>query len=153
MKQTLTMRAILPEAERNNARSLSPEKETIKTVKILGKRAGHDVAVMAEARFYMARSSRASTVYCSLWVHGDKYTSGHGKAGGYGYHRESAALQDAIESAGIELRGCNYAQWGHSETPNYKRIAHIDGCGDNSMEMALMAIARAAGARGRLLVA
>lgn len=150
-KQTLTMRAILPEVERSNARNLSPEKETIRTIKVVGKRVRHNyAAVIAEARFYMGRSTSASTVYCSLWVHGDKCTSGHGKASGYGYHKESAALQDAIESAGIELRGSNYAH--SSEKPNYKRVARIDGCGDSSMEMALMAIARAAGARGKLLV-
>ena len=54
------------------------------------------------------------------------YCSGHGKAGGYGYHKESAALQEAIESAGIKLR------------------SPIDGAGDSAVRGAMEAINRAA---------
>ena len=49
------------------------------------------------ARCYMGRSANASTVYASIWVHGkDHQTSGTGKAGGYGYHKASAAVAEAI---------------------------------------------------------
>ena len=49
------------------------------------------------ARCYMGRSANASTVYASIWVHGkDHQTSGTGKAGGYGYHKPSAAIAEAI---------------------------------------------------------
>ena len=72
-------------------------------------------------------------------------------AGGYGYHKESAALDSAIKSAGIELYGSNYSTWGDSK-PDYKRRAHIGGCGNGSMLTALKAIARAAGARGEIYI-
>lgn len=62
------------------------------------------------ARFYQTKTG--ANVYCCLWVnackhiHGvpqDIYVSGGGKAGGYGYHKGSAALEDAINDAGITL--------------------------------------------------
>lgn len=67
-----------------------------------------------------------TVAYCCLWIHGPgEHGSGAGKAGGYGYHKESAALQEAIGRAGIRL----------SEP--------IDGRGDSAMDDALEAIARA----------
>ena len=56
------------------------------------------------ARCYMGRSANASTVYASIWIYsGGTHTSGKGKAAGGGYHKESAAIAAAIESAGISL--------------------------------------------------
>ena len=79
-------------------------------------------------RCYMGRSTNASTVYASIWVHStDHQTSGTGKAGGYGYHKASAAIAEAIKSAGIELD---------------KDIA---GAGESAIEQALGAIAYALG--------
>lgn len=145
----MTMRATLPAETVRNARNYGGEKETVSTYKVIGKKNGALCSIV-EARFYMGRSSSASTVYCSLWVSGETYCSGSGKAGGYGYHKESAALADAIRSAGIQLTGANYAR--HEGRVNYKKPAYISGCGEASMNMALQAIARAAGARGQLLI-
>jgi len=151
MTDKLTMRAILPADPRSNAITFGDKKELIEAIKVVGRLNGK-LACVAEARFYMARrSDGASPVYCALWVHGDKYTSGRGVASGYGYHKSSAALQNAIGSAGIELMGSNYARWG-DQKPNFKLHASISGCGDGSMQMAMKAIARAAGARGELLI-
>lgn len=73
--------------------------------------------------------------YCCLWVHDNcswvkgcrdsYYRSGSGSAGGYGYHRASAAAQNAIYNAGITL----------SED--------IGGRGDAAIEEAVHAIAAA----------
>jgi hypothetical protein len=44
--------------------------------------------------------------YACLWINdSDKniHCNGSGSAGGYGYHRPSAAAAEALESAGIEL--------------------------------------------------
>lgn len=42
--------------------------------------------------------------YCCLWYNNNnKYGSGSGSAGGYGYHRPSAAMDEALSKAGIEL--------------------------------------------------
>lgn len=148
--EKLTMKAKLPAERVSNARNYGGEKETICTYQVIGKLNGK-LQSIAEARFYMGRSASASTVYCALWVSGENYCSGSGRAGGYGYHKESAAMNDAIRSAGIELYGSNYASWSQDEKPNFKRRAYISGCGSESIRMALKAIARAAGAKGELL--
>lgn len=68
------------------------------------------------------------TSYCNLWVkYADDGRTGSGKAGGYGYHKPSAALAEAIAQAGITLDEA------------------IDGQGDCAMTSALRAIAKAAG--------
>lgn len=104
---------------------------------------------------------RGNTVYASLWVHriadknkpeGWEYgeTSGRGSAGGWGYHKSSAAVAEAIRSAGIELWGSPYGHPVNRDSEAVTRAmlksrAHIGGCGDSSVECALSAIAYAAG--------
>jgi hypothetical protein len=91
---------------------------------------------MVTARAYMGRSAQASVVYVSVWIHGadGHFSSGSGNAGGGGYHKASAALAEALESAGVELS------------------QHIGGMGDGAMREALTATARALGARGKVQV-
>jgi hypothetical protein len=150
MKQDkLTMRATLPAETVSNARNYGGDKETVTRLCVVGKKNG-ELCSIVEARFYMGRSRDASTVYCSLWVSGEKWCSGSGKAGGYGYHKESAALDAAIRSSGIFLGGANYST--NEGRIDYKKRAAIGGCGSDSMRMALKAIARAAGAKGQLLI-
>lgn len=128
-----------------NARNYGGEKETVTTMQVIARNKRGELAVVTEARFYMGRSRSASNVYCSLWVHcGDVDVSGTGTAGGYGYHKESAALQSAITSAGIELYGDCYARDG--EDQDLEKRAYIGGVGSEAMRSALLAIARAAGA-------
>ena len=87
------------------------------------------------ARCYMGRSASASTMYASIWIYDEKHhTSGSGKAGGYGYHKQSAAISDAIESAGIELN------------------EDISGRGDSAIKEALEAIAATLGFESCLIV-
>ena len=73
-------------------------------------------------RFY----SSGSVIHCIAWISGrEVYGSGYGKAGGYGYCKESAAMQNAINNAGITM----------SEP--------IDGRGDSLMRSAALGIAKA----------
>lgn len=83
----------------------------------------------------MGKSANSSVVYASIWIHGKKIeTSGKGNVGGYGYHKESAAIQEALDSAGVKL----------SED--------IDGRGDAAIRHALEACVRMAGYRGKVAV-
>lgn len=148
--EKLSMKAKFNGLHNQNGKNYGGDKETTLRMIVVGKR-GKELAPIVEARFYMGRSRTASTVYCSLWVHGAEYCAGHGVAVGYGYHKESAALQSAINSAGVSLFGSNYA-YTTGEKPDFKKAARIGGCGYSSMETALKAIARAAGARGQLLI-
>lgn len=155
------MKAII-KAEASNGKNFSGDKELVSTYNVVGRIKGELRAVVT-ARCYMGRSRNASTVYASIWVHGDDiYTSGHGKASGWGYHKESAAIADAITSAQIELRGQTYSgedgryfdgkEYRKESAKDFKHVTHFGGCGDTAIRSALCAIARAAGAKGKLLV-
>ena len=55
---------------------------------------------------YMGRSNHASTVYANIWIgggHGKHSSSGYGTAGGGGYCKISAAVDEAVRSAGVVL--------------------------------------------------
>ncbi len=83
-----------------------------------------------EARFYCP----GHVVYCCLWIHGkDEHRHGGARAGGYGYHKSSAALEGAIRECGIDI------------THDDGRPAHFGGAGDEAMREALCAIADAIG--------
>lgn len=137
----------------SNACNYTNEKETVSKYVVLD-RAGKE---FVDCRGYMSRSRQASTVYASIWVHGaEVYTSGAGKAGGYGYHKGSAAIQSAIDSAGIELYGDVYEGYTGDMTPAEKRAlskrrARISGVGESAIRAALLAIAKAAGLKGKPL--
>lgn len=78
-----------------------------------------------------------SVAYACIWIASTPKTPfarGTGKAGGYGYHKASAALAAAISDAGIVL----------SES--------ISGVGDSAMRNACEAIARAVTGKRRLIV-
>lgn len=88
-------------------------------------------ATIVDARIYWP----GSVCYACLWVRGKKgWCTGSGKAGGYGYHKPSAALGEAIDSAGIEL----------SE--------HISGRGDSAMREAVEAIAKAVSGKRKVFI-
>ena len=157
------MRAVFT-TRADNARNWNGEKELITRYRLIDKKTER---VIVDARVYMGRSRTASAVYASVWVHGiknkpdaweDGETSGRGLAGGWGYHKTSAAIASAIEDAGIELYGSRY---GHpingDDSPQetkklLKTRAYIHGGGDGSVECALMAIAYAAGYTDCILV-
>lgn len=192
------MRAQLIKPDQSNGRNYGGDKELISAYSVIGTIKGEQREVVT-FRAYMGRSASASVVYGSLWVHGAFHCSGKGSAGGYGYHKKSAALQDAITSAGLQLIGSPYADkkgmhyidvpnpdWSAEEYArlealadadfamhgeafrNYKwrcpqhvrklvkdtgkNVCHIGGCGSEPMRSALLAIAKLAGARGKLLM-
>ena len=98
------------------------------------------------ARCYMGRSASASVVHAVLWVRcaDGEWTSGSGSAGGYGYHKESAAIADAVRSAGIELKDL--------ENDCKDHWFAFGGTGESYYPQVFEAIARAAGYRGRTLL-
>lgn len=108
------------------------EKETVSTYNIIAVRGGNAHNIIT-CRVYMGRSKSASTVTATVWLNGDGYAgSGSGQAGGYGYHKESAAVDTALAMAGVKL----------------SRSIH----GTGETEAALQAAARALGYKGKLLV-
>ncbi len=133
---------------KDNALNLSGEKEQINRIRFIvpnpryrdyaiqtyykahpERLAAQKFVTAVDARFYMGRSGNASTVYCSVWIHGKagEYCSGRAQAGGYGYHKESAALEMALESAGYHFND----HWG--------------GSGESAMNRAILTVARYVG--------
>lgn len=61
-------------------------------------------AVVVDVRFYCP-TGRAN--YCAMWIFSDIFaSSGTGCARGYGYNRESAAFNEAIDNCGIQNFPC-----------------------------------------------
>lgn len=138
------MKAIFDQQKHlDNAKNMNGEKELVQRIVVVD-----DVGskrTIVDCRLYMGRSRNASTVYCSIWANGhinneQLWITGHGKAGGYGYHKPSAAMQHAIAAAGFTLTDDN----GDSMP--------IDGRGDEAMHDAAIAIAAALGFNDVILI-
>ena len=111
------------ETDRNPPRDNGFDRE----IAVLDPATGHAIVT---ARIYYP----GTVAYCSLWISAaGRYGRGQGKAGGYGYHKPSAALQAAIRDAGITLD------------------ASISGVGDSAMTEACEAIARAVTGKRRFI--
>ena len=73
---------------------------------------------------YVRIGATDSTCYACVWIHGaDKWAYGGGKAGGYGYHKASAALAEAFVKAGVKFD------------------ESFSGCGNEAMKEAVKAVA------------
>ena len=145
------MKAIIPTQTVSNGTSY-PKKELAQQYHAIGLFNGL-MGEFIDCRLYMSRSGDgASPVYCSIWIRGEpriydgKYmghelhTSGRGQATGYGYHKTSQAVANAIESAGVKL------------VSEEGKPLDIGGRGDSLIKEALEAIARAGGAEQVLIV-
>jgi hypothetical protein len=133
----MTMKAIkatLPAANTENGKwqDNSNRREQISAYTVVAYKRGQFETPIT-VRCWMGKSASASTVYATIWTHNrennGRYFAGAGNAGGYGYHKESAAIGDAIRSAGIKLD------------------TDINGVGDSAIDAALHAIAKALGYR------
>lgn len=119
-----------PRETRKNIDSYRREKSFYQQLTLIDLDKGVDVLTI---RFY----GSGQTVYCvawvSLWRHGFPTAGstgscrGQGKAGGYGYHKASAAMSEALSDAGFAL------------------AESISGVGDSAMRDALESIARHVG--------
>lgn len=130
------MNATIHGGGHDNAKNLSRGKELIRAASVVvlaeapSTILGQEIRELVVARWYKGRSAGASRIYCSVWIrsHGEhRMRTGHGWASGGGYHKASAALDSALESAGITL----------SEA--------IAGRGDGAVRDGLIAVAEAYG--------
>src|ERR1035437_7250327 len=91
------MKAVLPTVGVNNARNEGDKKEIIGCYKLIDEKTEKTIV---DRRLYMGKSASASMVYCALWLRSQITngldTAGRGQAGGYGYHKSSAAVASAI---------------------------------------------------------
>lgn len=117
------MKATLPDHNVFNGHNWMGEKELIqRRVAVVLHKGKMREAVIVNVHGTNARN------YVSVWAHNDlRSYAGHGWAGGYGYHRPSAAMGAALKSAGITLD------------------EDIDGRGSSAMDEAMKAICHALG--------
>lgn len=102
--------------------------------------------------YYNEKGSGMQPVRACVWVHpadGGEWRTGRGSAGGCGYHKESAAIAEAVRNAGIELYGNPYGF--RREPVNLKNRFEFGGTGSSAYAEIFSAIARAAGYRGRMI--
>ena len=138
------MKAIFDQQKHlDNAKNMNGEKELVRRIVVVDD-AGSKRTIV-DCRFYMGRRSNAPNVYCSIWANGHinnerLWLSGHGKAGGGGYHKPSAAMQNAITAAGFTL------------TDDDGGSMSICGCGEEAMHDAAVAIAAALGYNDVILI-
>lgn len=120
---------------KSNGHNYGGEKEMVSRFVLIAIGADGKMTEVVDARCWMGKSRNASQVYARIWVHGNgTWASGKGMAGGYGYHKISAAIGSAIESAGFKLD------------------KDIHGVGDSAIREAMEAIAREIGFTGDFLI-
>jgi len=81
--------------------------------------------------------NNSGTCWAVIWIKdkkGNRYGWGIGKTSGYGYHHESAAIQDAFQEMGIEFD------------------RSFDGSGTKAQENAIRNVGEAMGYKNTLLV-
>jgi hypothetical protein len=124
--------ATLPEKACSNARNYADTKEKVASLVVSVPGEDGRFAHPVEARWYIGRSKSASVVYCSVWLRsaGGPCWSGRGTAGGGGYHKESAAFEDACRSAGVTF------------------TKEVGGVGESAVREAALALAKALGYEG-----
>lgn len=112
---------------------------------------GKQVDAVDIVAWYNPKGSGMQPVRASVWTRpADKSTewrSGRGDAGGYGYHKASAAIADAIQNAGFDLYGTPYS----CEKVDFKKRCFPGGTGSHWYEDAARAIAKALGYKGRMV--
>jgi len=117
-----------------NAVNRDDKKRRVNSLRFIAK---DTLDTVVDARWWVSRS-RGSVVYCSVWVSPPldsplPLTTGRGSAGGGGYHKESAALEEAFADAGIQFE------------------KHFNGCGDAAMIEAIKAVGAYLGVEGRAI--
>lgn len=126
------MNAVLPSESVLNGRNYWGDKPVTQTIHAVVLQ-GREMKTAVTIRVHGTKARN----YCSVWIDdrpAQRHYSGHGWAGGYGYHRPSAALQVALKSAGVTLD------------------EDIDGRGEGAMRDAVIAICHAMGYRNVHLV-
>ena len=110
----------------------NPSEHIIVTAKKADQYGNHKEVITIDVFHPLRYRTGIERVTACMWVHNsatDTHLSGSGWAGGCGYHKTSAAIDDAFQSAGIELQ------------------ASFSGCGDSPTMEAVRAVMKALGYR------
>lgn len=102
--QRVKMRATITKEYGKKARNWNGDKELIHWFVLVARTPEGKYLNLIDARCWMTRGADgASPMYAAVWIY--DCGSGSGKATGYGYHKMSASIADAIANAGVILEG------------------------------------------------
>lgn len=154
MKTKTTIRATLaaPNAKKPAEQPSAPMDGAGSLVVTVG---GELVEAITVRTYYNPRGSGLQPVRACVWIkpapgfsESGGFLTGRGSAGGCGYHKESAAIAEAVAHAGVKLWGKCYQYGG--EPVDFKKEIHFGGTGSSAYEEIFKAIARAVGHKGRM---
>lgn len=153
-KKTPTIRATI--GEMNQKKPARQESTPLSFVgSLIARDADGELRDVVTVRcYYSERGNGMQPVRASVWIatprnSGKEWRTGRGNAGGCGYHKESAAIAEALDNAGILLWGNVYCY--SSEKPNFKKRVHFGGTGSSAYADIFKAVARAMGFKGRMV--
>ncbi len=142
-----TVRAVFDAKPAENARQ--PDTPLSSAWSLVVRHKGEMREAVCVRSYYNPKGSGMQPVRACIWIRpadsGAEWRSGKGSASGCGYHKESAAVADAVSSAGVRLFGSAYSY--RSEPVDMKKPLHFGGTGDSAYQAIFEAIARAAGYR------
>jgi hypothetical protein len=148
-----TIRATIGKAN-PRAEAQQPTTPMVGAGSLVAMRDGQMVEVITVRTYFSAKGTGMQPVRACVWVKpatpGGEWFTGRGSAGGCGYHKESAAIADAVSAAGFELWGNPYSS-GRDENPDMKKRFHFGGTGSSAYEEIFKAIGRAVGYKGRMV--
>lgn len=143
-EMTNKIRAVFSDKPAENART--SDTPMVSVWSLVVKHKGELREAVTVRTYYTSRGTGMQPVRACIWVRGaEGYRSGRGSAGGCGYHKESAAIADAVSNAGITLYGNPYAR--DPNPADAKKPLHFGGTGSSAYREIFEAIARAAGYR------
>ena len=119
---------------------------------LIATRKGELCEVITVRTYFNEKGSGMQPVRACVWIRpaaDTEWPSGKGSASGCGYHKESAAIAEAVSNAGVRLFGSIYNY--RAEPVDMKRAIDFGGTGSSGYADVFKAIARAAGYRGRML--
>ena len=146
-----TIRATIGAPVRN---AQQPKTPMVGCGSLVAKRNGGMSEVITVRTYFNEKGSGMNPVKACVWISradGSGESSGLGSASGCGYHKESAAIAEALGSAGVSLFGNLYPRYGDSTRVDYKKQIHFGGTGASAYREIFEAVARAAGYSGRML--
>ena len=148
----MTIRATLntPNLKRE---AQQPKTPMVGAGSLIATRNGELREVITVRTYFSERGTGMQPVRACVWIvpAGDgQWITGRGDAGGCGYHKESAAIADALDSAGVQIWGELYPRH-DAPRADYKKRVSFGGTGSSGYADIFKAIARAAGYRGRMV--
>ena len=149
-----TLRATLIPANKKHGASV-PDTPMVGAGSLIVSHKGELREVITVRTFYASRGSGMQPVRACVWIRpadqNVEWRDGRGAAGGCGYHKESQAIADALDSCGVQLWGKPSRYMFRDSVVNPKERFHFGGTGSSAYEEIFSAVARAMGFRGRMV--